>query len=130
MDSIGTTTPIVLPALPTPAPATQAAPPTDPSIDTIIPAQPAPSQSDNAQANIDIHAAEAKRLEAVQRAATSIANSYVVSDKTFSIFKDATGQYITRFTSLRDGKVTYIPEPELLKTQDPERSLPVINIKA
>lgn len=65
--------------------------------------------------DVDIRNAEQKRYEAVKQAAQEIANVYIVSDKTFTIFKDATGQYITRFTSLRDGRVTYIPEPELFK---------------
>ena len=63
----------------------------------------------------DIQGAEQKRVEIVQKAAQQIANVFVLGDKSFSLFKDATGQYITRFTSLRDGKVTYIPEPTLFK---------------
>lgn len=59
---------------------------------------------------------EAKRYEQLQRAAESFFKDvYAVSDTTFAIFKDATGQYITRFTNLRDGKVTYIPEPQMLQ---------------
>lgn len=61
-------------------------------------------------------AADAARFEQLQRAAESyFKDVYAVSDTTFSIFKDATGQYITRFTSLRDGKVTYTPEPQLVQ---------------
>lgn len=63
----------------------------------------------------DAGLAEHKRYEAVRKAAGGVANVYVVSDRRFTIFKDSTGQYITRFTSLRDGKVTYIPEPDLIK---------------
>jgi hypothetical protein len=60
--------------------------------------------------------AEQQRYEKVFRAAQSIfKDSYAVSDKSFSIFKDSSGQYITRYTSLRDGRVTYIPEPRLLQ---------------
>ncbi len=44
-------------------------------------------------------------------------DTFVVSDTSFSIFKDSTGQYITRFTNLRDGSVTYIPEVEILQYQ-------------
>ena len=59
---------------------------------------------------------ENKRLEQLQKAAqTMFKDVYAVSDTTFTIFKDATGQYITRFHSLRDGKVTYIPEPRMLQ---------------
>ncbi len=60
-------------------------------------------------------ALEAKRYETVVKASRALTNRYVVSDKTFTIFKDATGQYVTRFTNLRDGKVTYIPEPHLVR---------------
>jgi hypothetical protein len=64
---------------------------------------------------VDVLAAEAARRAAVESAARQIANEYVISDMRFTIFKDASGQYITRFTSLRDGRVTYIPEPDLLR---------------
>jgi len=65
--------------------------------------------------NIDLNVTEQRRAEAVQRAAESFFNDFfAVSDTTFSIYKDTSGQYITRFTSLRDGRVTYIPEPDLL----------------
>ncbi|PZP85685.1 MAG: hypothetical protein DI582_05070 [Azospirillum brasilense] len=61
-------------------------------------------------------AVEARRLEQVQRAAENVFRDvYAVSDSKFSIFKDSTGQYITRITSLRDGKVIYIPEPQMLQ---------------
>lgn len=64
---------------------------------------------------IDLNMTEQRRAEAVQQAAQDFLKTfYAVSDTTFSIYKDNTGQYITRFTSLRDGRVTYIPEPDLL----------------
>jgi hypothetical protein len=60
--------------------------------------------------------AEQQRYEKVFKAAQSVfKDAFVVSDKSFSIFKDSSGQYITRYTSLRDGRVTYIPEPRLLQ---------------
>lgn len=37
-----------------------------------------------------------------------------VSDVKFTIYKDSTGQYITRFTNLVSGEIQQIPEPELL----------------
>ncbi|MEI6730490.1 MAG: hypothetical protein WCL30_04455 [Pseudomonadota bacterium] len=52
---------------------------------------------------------------AIREASLSFKNTYAVSDTTFTIFKDSTGQFITRYISLRDGKVTYVPEPVLLK---------------
>jgi hypothetical protein len=64
----------------------------------------------------DVASAEQRRFEQVKRAAESFFKDvYAVNDHTFSIYKDNTGQYITRFTSLRDGRVTYIPEPQLLQ---------------
>lgn len=61
---------------------------------------------------------EQRRYEQVQRAAESFFKDvYAVSDQRFTIYKDSTGQYITRYTSLRDGKVIYIPEPSLLQYQ-------------
>lgn len=65
---------------------------------------------------IDQSEFEAKRYERVARAAESFFKDvYAVSDSRFTIYKDSTGQYITRYTSLRDGKVTYIPEPNMLQ---------------
>ncbi len=59
---------------------------------------------------------EAKRLENLKVAAQSMANYFAVSDVSISIFKDATGQFITRFTSLKDGSVSYYPEPVVVKS--------------
>ena len=63
-------------------------------------------------------AVEQRRYEQVTRAAEAFFKDvYAVSDMRFTIYKDTAGQYITRYTSLRDGKVTYIPEPTLLQYQ-------------
>jgi hypothetical protein len=80
-------------------------------------------------AGVDFASIDRKRLETVQHAAqqVAIANVFIVGDKHFTIFKDVTGQYITRFTSLRDGKVTYIPEPELIRQTAPTAS--AVNIR-
>lgn len=48
-------------------------------------------------------------------ASTYNADGFAVSDKTFTIFKNSAGQYITRYVSLRDGSVTYIPEVNILQ---------------
>ena len=59
---------------------------------------------------------EEDRMKNMEQAARAVVTDiYAVSDSKFTIFKDASGQYITRITSLRDGRVTYIPEPELLQ---------------
>ena len=58
--------------------------------------------------------ADQRRYETVERGAQAMAmEMFAVSDSTFTIFKDASGQFVTRFTSLRDGSVTYYPEPEV-----------------
>jgi hypothetical protein len=68
----------------------------------------------NAAAGVD--SSEEKRYQQVVNAAKNFfKDTYVVSDTSFAIFKDASGQYITRYTSLRDGRVTYIPEQRLLQ---------------
>lgn len=53
-------------------------------------------------------------LEVIKAAAQAF--NYPLGDKKFTIYKDSrTGEYITRFTSLIDGSVTYYPPPQLLK---------------
>jgi len=54
------------------------------------------------------------RLELIQRISVE-KFSYPLGDSRFTIFKDAkSGQYIVRYTSLKDGSIKQIPEPELL----------------
>jgi len=112
MDNIGITTPpIVIKSLPV---ASQAAPlPTPVAATTEV--SFSPIGGGGGTAAFDPQAAEQQRAQAVHRVAQSVAEIFVVSDRTFTIFKDTSGQYVTRFTSLRDGKVTYIPEPNLFK---------------
>ena len=125
---IESTQPIILPAPTLPAPSVQSAP----TITLPDPAQSAAPAADNGggQVGYDAQAAEQKRLEAVRQAAQDIANVYVVSDKVFTIFKDVTGQYITRFRSLQTGQVTYIPEPTLFKMNTAADVAPLIKITA
>lgn len=68
-------------------------------------------------------------LQALQQAALSFKNSYPLGDQQFSIFKDATGQYITRYVSLIDGSVTYVPQPVLVRPASASIS-PAISIQA
>jgi len=68
-----------------------------------------------AQAQNQEHA----RFEAVKRAAKQIAaDDYPISDVRFTIYKETTDNgdfvFVTLFTSLRDGKVTVVPEPKIL----------------
>src|SRR5689334_15953309 len=47
--------------------------------------------------------------EVIAQLSASLKDFYALGDTQFTIFKDASGQYITRYTSLRDGTVTYVP---------------------
>ena len=78
----------------------------------------------------DAQVAEQKRANAVQVLSQQVADNYVLGDQTFTIYKDPTGQYITRYTSLRDGKVTYFPEPSLYKLDSGSSVTPSVTIKA
>jgi hypothetical protein len=73
--------------------------------------QGTPSDSDNA--TVDTQVLAARRAQAVQMKAENIANTHVLGDTEFAIFKDQSGQLITRFRNKVDGKVTYIPQPSL-----------------
>lgn len=125
MDPIGISQPVIVAAPTLPAPAHHASAPAlpDPSVQQ-------QQQPDLGGQTFDAKVAEQTRIEAIQRAAQQIANIYVVGDQTFSLFKDATGQYITRFTNLRDGKVTYIPEPTLFKLSNSGSSASLLKIQA
>lgn len=51
----------------------------------------------------------------IRKAASSFKDAYPLGDTSFSLFKDTTGTLITRYTSLIDGKITYVPEPTLVR---------------
>ncbi len=70
----------------------------------------------------DVQNVEKQRLDTVVKAASSFKNVYAVSDTTFTIFKDSTGQFVTRFTSLKDGAVTYVPEPDIARFIESNRA--------
>lgn len=64
----------------------------------------------------DLKRLDEKRLADMKRVIerNSFKDTYAVRDNSFTIFKDENGQYVTRFTDLRDGSVTYVPEKEVL----------------
>ncbi|MBM3617234.1 MAG: hypothetical protein FJX23_01665 [Alphaproteobacteria bacterium] len=73
--------------------------------------QQAPKQE---QAQFNQQASEAVREQNLQQAAQMmVSDIYAVADMKFSIYKDLSGQFVTRFTSLRDGAVTYFPEQDM-----------------
>lgn len=58
---------------------------------------------------------EDRRFSRVVETARRFASDFfAISDTRFTIFKDGSGQYITRFTNLRDGSVTFYPEPDMM----------------
>lgn len=104
-------------------------------------AQTAAPKAENAERNLslnqdqqvrDVQKTEQQRLDTVVQAASTFKNIYAVSDITFSIFKDTSGQFVTRFTSLKDGSITYIPEPDISRfvETNQSRSESLIKIQA
>lgn len=100
------------------------------------PVLPAPSQAPaidvlgNSDAGFSAQGAEDLRMEKLRQAAHNAPQP--LGNQAFTMFKDATGQVITRFRDINSGKVTYIPEPNLLRlaqaTQGSGQSL--LNITA
>ena len=80
----------------------------------------APAQSAPASEPAPVLSASAPaRSEQVEHAASRFSDFFAVSATSFSIYKDSSGQFITRFTNLKDGSVTYIPEPQMLQMGNP-----------
>lgn len=79
--------------------------------------------------NVDIRSADQQRMGAARDAlSASYKDFYAVSDRSFTIYKDSSGQLITRYTSLKDGKVTYIPEQEVM-SHAPDTK-PILSVNA
>lgn len=67
--------------------------------------------------------AEQAQFEVVQKAAETVKRTYfAVSDVRFTIFKDVAGDYVTRFTSLKDGTVKYFPQKSLFELAEIRQS--------
>lgn len=129
MNTIGTTPIVQQAAIPQAAPAVpvvSATPVAGPPVP--IPAQQPVLTDAQIDKIFNAKSVEQRRYAAVQQAAKDIANVYVLGDRRFTIFKDMTGQYITRFTNFRTGEVKYVPEPELLKRT--QSAGPKVNIDA
>ncbi len=60
----------------------------------------------------DGKSAEELRFERLKQAARNVPQP--LGSQSFTLFKDTTGQVITRFRDINSGRVTYIPEPNLL----------------
>jgi hypothetical protein len=102
MDAIGIK-PVSIPSYPAPQPVAAPAPRPVAQAPVAIPV------------DVQVASAEQKRFEAVKAASQSAPNVYPLGDRTFTIFKDSSGQYVTRYYSMTTGKVSYVPEPETLK---------------
>lgn len=109
-----------------------------PQIKAQAPVLPQPSQAPSLPkigANVandvsfDAKSAELARFEAIRNAAKNAPQP--LGSQTFTLFKDATGQVITRFRDLNSGKVTYIPEVQLFDiTSAKGGSTSILNINA
>ena len=97
-------------ARPTPAPAPAPKAPVAP----VVVQQPSPQTDKNAV----VEAAAVREL-------ISFAQTYAVSDQKFALYKDASGQMITRYVSLRDGSVTYMPAPSYTRPIAPQLAIRV-----
>ncbi len=81
----------------------------------------APPAADNGSVRVKL-SAEAKLKQAAagesapsgrEEALKKLANSFPVNDTRFTIFKQD-GKFVTRFTNVRTGEVTYFPEPDVV----------------
>lgn len=76
------------------------------------------SLKENAETSVPPKNVEEARVEAIRTAAEySAVSFYPISDVRFTIYKElSAGEsiYVTRFTSLKDGRVTVVPERTLL----------------
>ncbi len=85
------------------------------------------SSSSSGEVNFDAKAAEAKRQDVLVNAARSAPQP--LGSQVFTMFKDTTGQIVTRYRDQNSGKVTYIPEPELLRKASTANAQMLVNIK-
>ncbi|MFW0777618.1 MAG: hypothetical protein ACN2B6_07870 [Rickettsiales bacterium] len=103
MDALGSIKPVVSSPKPVKADAVIAKPTQAQSLPNI----------GGGQSGYDAQAADAKRQEVLVKAARNAPQP--LGSQVFTMFKDTTGQMVTRFRDTNSGKVTYIPEPELLR---------------
>jgi hypothetical protein len=83
---------------------------TAPQIALPLPKVETPAASDEMDVLIQ------QRTDAIKEAITASLPRFFmpVSDVRFTIYKDSTGQYITRFTNIVSGETTQVPEPQLM----------------
>jgi hypothetical protein len=120
MDALGNIQSVILPA-----PKVQAA--------AVLPdnsanAGPSIQLGGTTAADVDLQAGavEARRVEILRNAARNAPQP--LGSQVFTMFKDNTGQMITRFRDQNTGKVTYIPEPDLLNMTRASAADSLVNI--
>ena len=86
---------------------------TDTVIAKPVQAQPLLKIGGDGQGGYDAQAVDAKRQQVLVRAARNAPQP--LGSQVFTMFKDTTGQMVTRFRDTNSGRVTYIPEPQLLR---------------
>jgi hypothetical protein len=74
--------------------------------------QPSPPILGGGDIGFDPEGAEFARMQALKLAARNAPQP--LGTQAVTMFKDTSGQVITRFRDTTSGKVTYIPEPDLL----------------
>lgn len=103
MDALGAIKPAAPTTLPVKASAVLPAPNSQPSTTSLV----------QEVVQYDAKMADARRQEALANAARNAPQP--LGSQVFTMFKDSTGQIVTRFRDTNSGKVTYIPEPQLLR---------------
>lgn len=74
-----------------------------------------PANKPEAPQKLEDKTPEESRRELLEKAAENYKSNLGSSNVRFTIYKDpATGQFVTRYTNLSDGSVTYVPEQDLL----------------
>ncbi|MCE2927328.1 MAG: hypothetical protein LW823_06795 [Rickettsiales bacterium] len=73
----------------------------------------APVSKDLESVRFDAKVVDARRQEVLINAARNAPQP--LGSQVFTMFKDSTGQMVTRFRDTNSGRVTYIPEPQLLR---------------
>lgn len=79
---------------------------------------PAPVPQPQQYVEVPTAQLDEQRMEALKQAVAAVLPRFFfpVTDVRFTMFKDPSGQIVTKFTSLVTGEVSQIPEPELLKS--------------
>ena len=88
----------------------QASQPVVPSVSS-LPVLPAIGSGNDTL--FDVQGAEIRRLEEIKAAVRNAPQP--LGSQAVTMYKDAAGQVITRFRDTNSGRVTYIPEPDLLR---------------